>query len=443
MLTVSMFARLAYGYKSVLLAIVICYPSASIAQTSSTTERANDNPGHPTQAHSEQETPGGQSASPVSGKPIRVKVDLVVVPVVVRDARGHPVSDLQKENFEVRDNNKLQSIVQFSLEQSDQERSANKTERFREGTFIMPSRFTVLLFDDAHLSNELFPPVRTAVIRRFNEEVSPLERFAILTTSGKVTLDFTDDRVKLIDALNHLQWNPFPNSQIVDCLNMTHEEANQIANRLDEETKEELIGRAQSSCDVKQRRAAEALVIATSQQVLYAGDAATAQVLETLKGVIGRLSRAPGARNIVLVSPGFLISDFQHSEDDVINLALRNHVTISSIDAGGLSTAYQNVEDWNPLAEFADGTGGLLYRNNNDFGRGIREISEAPEFVYFLGFSPTDLKSNGALHRLDVKVVGRKQLSAKWRKGTLRQGNPRGPNTLKSLTLGRLCFRAK
>jgi VWFA-related protein len=433
-------AKLTYWRKIVLLAIAVCYPFAGMAQNSSTTNPTTSDSTPSTQSHPEQKTPSGQATSAVSDAPIRLNVNLVVVPVVVRDSRGHPVADLQRENFEVRDNHKPQSIVQFSLEQSDQERSANEGERSWAGKFVMPSRFTVLLFDDVHLDNETFPAVRTSIIRRFNETVSPYERIAIFTTSGKVTLDFTDDRAKLIDALNRLQWNPLPNSQIRDCLNMTHEEANEIVNRHDVSTKEDLVARAMGSCSFRDPVAAERFVMATSEQVLYLGDASTKQLLEAVKVVVGRLSRAPGAKNIVLISPGFLISDFQHAESDVINLALRNHVIISSIDARGLSTAYENVEDSNPLAEFADGTGGLFYRNSNDFGKGTREISETPVCVYFLGFSPSDLKSNGAFHRIDVKVVGRTELAAKWRRGYFAPKGRENSKNSKDFDIGPIVF---
>jgi Ca-activated chloride channel family protein len=51
-------------------------------------------------------------------KPLRVDVNVVLVPVVVTDAMNHPVSGLEKQNFAVFDNDEEQEIQYFSVEDS-------------------------------------------------------------------------------------------------------------------------------------------------------------------------------------------------------------------------------------------------------------------------------------------------------------------------------------
>src|SRR6267143_2429396 len=46
----------------------------------------------------------------------KVRVNLVLVRVVIRDASGKVISGLKKENFQLFDNRKLQAISSFSLE---------------------------------------------------------------------------------------------------------------------------------------------------------------------------------------------------------------------------------------------------------------------------------------------------------------------------------------
>src|SRR5215469_1242044 len=46
----------------------------------------------------------------------KVKVNLVEVRVVVRDAKGHAIGNLKQENFQLLDNGKPQVISQFSVE---------------------------------------------------------------------------------------------------------------------------------------------------------------------------------------------------------------------------------------------------------------------------------------------------------------------------------------
>src|SRR3989442_11995549 len=46
----------------------------------------------------------------------KVRVNLVLVRVVVRDSQGKVVSNLKKEDFQLYDNRKLQTISSFSME---------------------------------------------------------------------------------------------------------------------------------------------------------------------------------------------------------------------------------------------------------------------------------------------------------------------------------------
>jgi VWFA-related protein len=348
---------------------------------------------------------------------VKIRVNLVVVPVVVRDSSGHAIGDLQKEDFRIFDNHKLQDISQFALEKSEITGTAATAVTGRHALFVAPTRFTVLLFDDVHLTSETLPQLRTAALHRFSSGLAPSERVAIFTTSGKLAQDFTDDRTKLADALNQLRLNPFPNSQIPDCLNMSHEEANRIVNRHDETTKETLVGRAMNACGIKTPLVAEKFVMEASERVLHVGNASTSQVFRALVAVLERLSTAPGQRSVVLVSPGFLVSDAEHHEYQVIDLAVRNRIVINALDARALAPETGDVEDSNPLGEFADGTGGTFYQNNNNLEEGIRHFSATPEFIYVLGFSPSDLRYDGAFHNIKVKLIGKHTLTANYRKG--------------------------
>src|SRR5205823_11100412 len=48
----------------------------------------------------------------------KVSVNLVVVRVVVRDSQGRAVGTLKKEDFQLLDNGKPQTIARFALEQT-------------------------------------------------------------------------------------------------------------------------------------------------------------------------------------------------------------------------------------------------------------------------------------------------------------------------------------
>ena len=139
---------------------------------------------------------------------------------------------------------------------------------------------------------------------------------------------------------------------------------------------------------------------------------------------------------MVLVSPGFYINDDNHTDlTDLIDRAIRSNVIISSLDARGLytmivggdvsissfnyansapvsATAMQRarieasgqLENRGVLSEIADGTGGILFENSNNFEEGFERTTSPPEFVYMLGFSPQNLKLDGKYHELKVSL---------------------------------------
>jgi VWFA-related protein len=380
--------------------------------------KAQDLPTSPaTEPHQQQAA--NQNPPANSGTTLRLKVNLVPVPVVVRDSAGHAIGNLQKENFQLFDNRKQQQITQFTLEKSETP-GTDPTAFATSPTskhFVIPRTFTALLFDDVHSNFVNLPQLQAAALRFISIALARSERLGIFTTSGKVTVDFTDDRNKLEDAIRDLKPNPLPGTQPTRCPSMTYYEANQIVNRVDHATREEKLAEV-AACGVNSPKVAEALVTETSEYVLRIGDMQTALVLKTLSDVVNRLSSLPGQRTIVLASPSFLVSDREHREYAVVDRALRAHVVISALDTRGVLTDENDqIADSNVLAEFTDGTGGTFFHNNNDLTEGLRRIASSPEFVYQLGFSPQDLRENGKYHELTVKIVGFNKLSVSARRG--------------------------
>ena len=56
------------------------------------------------------------------------------------------------------------------------------------------------------------------------------------------------------------------------------------------------------------------------------------------------------------------------------------------------------------LAEVSYGTGGVFFHNSNDLVEGFRRVAARPEYLYIIGFSPQNLKLDGALHGLKVTL---------------------------------------
>jgi VWFA-related protein len=398
--------------------------------------KAQDPPASPAPEPHQQQA-ANQNPQANSGTTLRLKVNLVPVPVVVRDSAGHAVGNLQKENFQLFDDRKQQQITQFTLEKSEAP-GADPAAIASTGTakhFVIPRTFTALLFDDVHSNFENLPQLQAAALRFISIALARTERLGIFTTSGKVTVDFTDDRTKLEDAIRHLKPNPLPGTQPSSCPSMTFYAANQIVNRHDMAAREEALSEVYA-CGVKDPKVAEELVTQASERVLRMGDMQTAVVLKTLSDVVDRLSSLPGQRTIVLASPSFLVSDREHREYQVVDRALRAHVVISALDTRGVLTDENDqIADSNVLSEFTDGTGGTFFHNNNDLTEGLRRIASPPEFVYQLGFSPQDLRENGKYHQLSVKIVGVDKLSVSARRGYFAPNHLADPKQIETTEL--------
>ena len=391
-------------------------------------------------------------------------VNLVLVPVVVRDANGKAVGNLQKDDFQLFDKGKLQTIVRFSIDKAEAppvvpdtsiETDADGNPRQKPpGTLTaqpLAQRFVAWLYDDVHISFGDLAQTRTAAIRMLTESFEPGTRAAIYTTSGRTTLDFTDDREKLKETLNLIRPSPTAPAGAVECPDISYYQADQLVNLND--TLALQAGEAeyvdcnpppsQGMSAAQAMAQAEPIVRGIAMRALSLGNNDTILNLSVLKQLVRRMSVMSGSRSIVLVSPGFhLTMDHRSDETDVIDRAIRANVTINSLDARGLyavipggnadtsahvSPQATNVKmqyqiesarsDADVMAEFASATGGTFFQNSNDYFGGFRRIAAQPEYIYVLGFAPQNLKLDGSYHNLKVSLKNGAGLQVDARRG--------------------------
>jgi VWFA-related protein len=402
----------------------------------------------------------------------KVNVKLVVVRAVVRDAQGHAIGTLHKEDFQVFDKGKPQVITQFEVEQpGDLTTKARQTseenpidaltgEQPPSGPLpVVPERFVVYVFDDVHLQFGDLARVRQAAERHF-ATLRATDRAAVFTTSGQGNLDFTDDRAKLHDALLRLQPRPISGGtgSFTDCPTMSFYEADLIQNKRDPFATSVAVQEA-TACLPKDPRTGQPIVDprtvvdAASMQTLQAGEHESHISLDILKAVVGRVSRMPGQRSVVLVSPGFIAPEMEYEYTELVDRALRSQVVVNTLDARGLyvGTAFGDISNPNSLppniagpkavietaaesaqadllAVLADGTGGVFFHNSNDFDEGFRRIAQTPEYSYALAFTPQDLKLDGSYHALKVTLKNSQKLTLQARRGYFAPKHVADPN---------------
>jgi VWFA-related protein len=438
------------------LSCVVCFCLVSASA------RAQNAPGQTTAPAPAVQAESQQSSAELTSRDepttFKVNVKLVVVRAVVRDPQGHAIGTLQKEDFQIFDKGKPQIISQFEVEQpgtitakARQTSEENPTDALTASAGplpVVPERFVAYVFDDVHLQFGDLARVRQAAERHF-ATLRPTDRAAVFTTSGQGNLDFTDDRAKLHDALFRLQPRPISSGSgsPSDCPTMSFYEADLIQDKRDPFATSVAVQEA-TACLPKDPRTGQPIVDprtvvdSASMQVLQTGEHESRISLGILKDVVGEVSRMPGQRSVVLVSPGFIAPEMESEYNALIDHALRSQVVVNTLDARGLyvGTPFGDISNPNSLpasvagpkamieiaaesaqddllAVLADGTGGVFFHNSNDFDEGFRRVAQTPEYSYVLAFTPQDLKLDGSYHALKVTLKNSQKLTLQARRG--------------------------
>ena len=385
----------------------------------------------------------------------KVRVNLVLVRVVVRDAQGKVVSNLKKEDFQLYDNRKLQTISSFSLETPEKrtasavastavENSSSSADVAEGKAVVLPQRFVSMVFDDVHLSMADAVFVRDSATRFFGA-LAASDRVSLSTTSGQLTQEFTDDREKLSKALLGILPHSMTSQGFHDCPEVSYYQADLIVNKSDVQALAVATDDALQcafSGDTRMIAAAQSLAQAAANRMVAQGDNETQYAYRHLEDVVRRLASMPGQRILVLVSPGFISSTLQSEASEMVDRATRSNIVINTIDARGLyapdvggdiadpphdsyrtagyKTSYRvaaQLAQQDVLAQLADGTGGNFYHNRNDVDEAMREAGAAPAISYLLGFSPQNLKIDGRFHTLKVTLTSKEKYSVQARHG--------------------------
>jgi VWFA-related protein len=383
----------------------------------------------------------------------KVRVNNVLVRVVVRDSHGQVVSNLKKEDFELYDGKKRQTITSFSTEtpsthavplSTSPGSSSSEADPAAVKAAALPQRFVSMVFDDVHMSMQDAVFVRDSSTRFFGA-LAPSDRVAMYTTSGQLTQEFTDDRSLLAKALLGIVPRPLTQHTSSDCPDMTYYEADLIANKNDLQAlavaADETLQCAFNG-DTRMLAAAQSMAQSAAQRAVSEGDNETQYAYRHLEEIVRRMTGLPGQRILVLVSPGFILSTLQYEASEMVDRATRANIVINTIDARGLyvpdlmgdianppndglrTAGYKSMyrvvaqsAQQDPLAELADGTGGTFYHNRNDVDEAMREAGAAPAVSYVLGFSPQNLKFDGRFHTLRVALSRKEKFTIQARHG--------------------------
>jgi VWFA-related protein len=400
---------------------------------------------------------GGEAAAQGGDFRIKVGVNSVLVPVVVRDSKGRVVGDLKQADFQLFDQDKAKEIAGFTVQK--RAGGEDRAPAVEHGTtpFVLslplpapaatvPQRFIVFLFDDMHFDPGELLRIKKVATKMLGESLGETDEAAVVTTSG-ASSGLTRDRAALEAAVEKIGAHPLYQHDSHACPNIDVYQADLIVNKHNIQALEAgqeaystcaHAGGPESPMGASNQSGGSAvgenmgarMVRSVAAQVLEVNDRDVAVTLSTVKECVRRMGKLPGQQHtVILVSPGFLTvtQNAMREKSEVLDLAARSNVTISALDARGLYTtnmdaserggasardlmtgemAQYHSETMNQsedvMAEFANGTGGKFFHNSNDLEGGFKELAQAPEYVYLLEMSLEKVKADGTYHRLKV-----------------------------------------
>ncbi len=426
---------------------------------------------------------GGVAARAQQAAPA-VQTEIVRLDVVVTDADGKLVRDLTREDFQLLEDGKPQTLGQFLAVRAGAAPTgapeAAPTPPPPAQT-AGPGRNVVVFVDDLHIAPGHLDFTKEALHRFVAEFLGPDDRVAIITSGGPGGIqELTLGRAALGRAIDQLVLRqasvaPAQGSQMTpaqaELILRGDPNALQLATRLMRDQPGSVIS------PQTPQAALEAAGGANPASVIDASDRAAAQeVLRQARGILSEelhfsqitlgqlddvlrsLASLPGRKICLLVSDGFLVGTGTSDEQTrhlraVIDAATRSGAVVYALDAHGLTTSGgdasaagapapsglpERVERLSAqelretLTGVANDTGGFLVRGTNDLAVGLRRMLEDNDAYYLMAYEPTNTKRDGKFRRIEVRLPRRSGLVIRTRKGYLAPDDKRKPEQLAS-----------
>ncbi len=384
---------------------------------------------------------------------LRTQVDLVEVPVVVRDGQHRAVAGLTRDDFEIYDAGKKQAITAFSVQHFTPQGDAGGGTKpgavpaaaaGAAGPKGEPRpRFVALCFDDMNTDTAALKPAKDAAERFVRTSLAPGDR-VVVTTALSQNSEFTGDVAKLVEQIAKVTAHPrYSDDSALQCPRIRPYEAYLIVNHLDNDVLQAKVAELQSC--LRRTPDAKEQVMSMAQGIWEHALFNSRNTLRVIESLVGGMAKLAGERMILLTSAGFLTGNLEADEDLLMAKALHAEVVINTLDAKGLYNVMPggDASESSPLgrvsqraqavnaqiagrqaqakddgmAVLAAGTGGTFYHNSNDLLRGFRELGMVPEAMYVLSFAPSGVVADGRFHSLKVRLTAAKRYSLQARLG--------------------------
>ena len=399
--------------------------------------------------------------------PIRISTELVQIDVVVTDKFGKIVKGLARDDFQLSERGKKQTLSFFEYVEGSAKpkRGAapatqvpTRSDGLTEGEV---NRIVAFIVDDLTTRPEDLIQIRQMLTGFVDNRMLPNDLVAIIRTIGGRGLlqQFTSDKDLLRRAIASLT----PVTNPYNIFNRNERERLPAPNEaLAGPTSETPTPNSDLNLGLGGHEDDIASVSDETNSTLR-----SFMSLGTASFIVDSMKQLPGRKSVILISGGLPILGVESSTSRTTNTgqpiavqpsglaspvtqflsfladrATRAGVVIHTMDIRGLSgqtpvasftatpgrssldtpnLAFGRVADESQLGDrnpldtldaqmglkaLAEDTGGIAILNKNDFDQGLNKILDASEAYYLLAYTPTDGKFDGDFRRVEVKVRG-------------------------------------
>jgi VWFA-related protein len=313
--------------------------------------------------------PAGQQPPVFRGGTANVRVDVTVV-----DRKGNPVTDLTKDEFEVREDGVPQVVDTLKMIQAtgaapddDMSLPIRSPEHAAVEAARDDIRVFVIFWDEYHIG-QLVAGIRAreALTQFVQTAFGPTDLVALMDQLTPAdAIRFTRDRRELADKVHQLK--------------------------------------GRQGIYVPARSAVEDAQLYRGRDIEMLRSQVTATALESTIAFLGQIKE--GRKTILFVSQtigrvGATMTDTVHWLDGAIRLANANNTTIYTLDPRGLDL---NVRTSDILQSLAENTGGRQFSNNAP-ATSLRSIVREASAFYLLGYRSEKNPADGKFHKITVHV---------------------------------------
>jgi VWFA-related protein len=396
-----------------------------------------------------------------SGSTIRITSSEVALDLVVRDKKGRLVKNLKQSDVQVYEDGVRQQILSFRVASRDQKRHQEgqpKSETAGGGSLPLRELNTICIV--FHNIDPVSRPHAIETVKEFIRSNLPPESYiGIFNLNEKLVTvhEFTKNREELLNSpfatgtmdFNRASTALLTASPNIVTLNVQVNAATHSATVTEDMTGGEIANTVIMGADVSNSAGANrARGDAVREQADFANITGMHET-DRIKTLIDQVGTLPGRKTVLLVSTGLTTTGDPDLFQKLVTNANNRGITFYALDSTEMSAMYDTAQgsklamgqvaavsqqqgkpnasagamrqnshqgddtisavrtsdSQSSLREMAEGTGGFLIANTNDFRKPFQQLADDLETHYEAVYRPTSAKMDGRLRKIEVKLA--------------------------------------